>query len=115
MMDTEQSSESVSPFREECNTARFFTGGGRGAVLDDIKAALAEQVDVITLIGEEGSGKTMLCNMLLEQLQDSYTIIYLPQIVGSFEAIVRVTAQKCNVNTRPKPTEPVPEEFFLIW
>jgi len=113
MMDTEQSSESVSPFGEECNTARFFTGGGRGAVLDDIKAALAEQVDVITLIGEEGSGKTMLCNMLLEQLQDSYTIIYLPQIVGSFEAIVRVTAQKCNVEYPAETNRADARRIFL--
>ncbi len=97
MIDVDQNSEAVSPFGEECNTARFFTGGGRGAVLDDMKAALGEQVDVITLIGEEGSGKTMLCKMLLEQLSNTYKVIYLPQIVGSFEAIVRVAAQECGV------------------
>ncbi len=97
MIDVDQNSEAVSPFGEECNTARFFTGGGRGAVLDDMKAALAEQVDVVTLIGEEGSGKTMLCKMLLEQLSNTYKVIYLPQIVGSFEAIVRVAAQECGV------------------
>lgn len=98
MIDVEQNSGGAAPFQEECNTARFFTGGGRGAVLDDMKAALAEPVDIVTLIGEEGSGKTMLCKMLQEQLVNSYKIIYLPQIVGSFEAIVRVAAQKCGVD-----------------
>ncbi|RUM41591.1 MAG: hypothetical protein DSY80_08535 [Desulfocapsa sp.] len=113
MMDTEQSSESVSPFGEECNTARFFAGGGRGAVLDDMKVALAEQVDIITLIGEEGSGKSMLCNMLFEQLQNSYTIIFLPRIVGSFEAIVRVTAQKCNIEYPAETNRADARRIFL--
>lgn len=98
MIDVAQNSGGPAPFQEECNTARFFVGGGRGAVLDDIKAALAEPVDIVTLIGEEGSGKTMLCKMLQEQLANSYKVIYLPQIVGSFEAIARVAAQKCGVD-----------------
>ncbi len=97
MIDVEQSREGNSPFQEQCNTARFFTGGGRGAVLDDMQVALDAKVDIVTLIGEEGSGKTMLCKMLQEQLGNAYQILYLPEIVGSFEAIVRISAQKCGV------------------
>ncbi len=102
MMDTEHNGMAGAPFQEECNTARFFTGGGRGAILDDIKAALASDVDIVTLIGEEGSGKTMLCHMIREQLDDACKVIFLPQIVGSFEAIVRIVARECGV--------PYPEE-----
>ena len=113
MIDMEQNSGGGAPFQEECNTARFFTGGGRGAVLDDMKAALAEPVDIVTLIGEEGSGKTMLCKMLQEQLANSYKVIYLPQIVGSFEAIVRVAAQKCGVDYPAETNRADARRIFL--
>jgi MSHA biogenesis protein MshM len=113
MIDVEQDGGGGSPFQEDCNTARFFTGGGRGAVLDDIKAALTEQVDIVTLIGEEGSGKTMLCKMLQEQLGSTYKIIYLPQIVGSFEAIVRVAAQQCGVEYPAETNRADARRIFL--
>ena len=113
MIDVEQNSGGPAPFQEECNTARFFVGGGRGAVLDDMKAALAEPVDIVTLIGEEGSGKTMLCKMVQEQLTSSYKIIYLPQIVGSFEAIVRVAAQKCGVDYPAETNRADARRIFL--
>ncbi len=113
MIDVDENSDAGSPFREECNTARFFTGGGRGAVLDDIKAALAEQTDVVTLIGEEGSGKTMLCKLLLERLSSTYKIIYLPQIVGSFEAIVRVAARTCGIEYPAETNRADARRIFL--
>ena len=113
MIDVEQNNGGPAPFQEECNTARFFVGGGRGAVLDDMKAALAEPVDIVTVIGEEGSGKTMLCKMLQEQLANSYKIIYLPQIVGSFEAIVRVAAQKCGVDYPAETNRADARRIFL--
>ncbi len=96
-MDVEQNSEGAAPFQEECNTAQFFVGGGRGAILNDIKTALQEKVDLVTLIGEEGSGKTMLCKMLQEQWGAEHRVLFLPQIVESFEDVVRVAAQECRL------------------
>ena len=113
MSDIEQNSEAGLPFGEGCNTARFFTGGGRGAVLDDIQAALAEQIDVVTLIGEEGSGKTMLCKKLYEQLRTVYTVIYLPHILGSFEAIARETAKICGVEYPAETNRADARRIFL--
>ncbi len=104
MMDDEQKSENSAPFQEECNTSHFFTGGGRGAILDEIKAAFQGKVDLVTLIGEEGSGKTMICKMLQEQWDTQCKIVFLPQIVESFEDVARVTAQECNV---PYPTDAI--------
>lgn len=113
MMDTEYKGVAGAPFQEECNTACFFTGGGRGAILDDIKAALVSGVDIVTLIGEEGSGKTMLCKMLQEQLHESCKTVFLPQIVGSFEAIVRVVAQECGVAYPAETTRADARKIFL--
>ncbi|MBU1234398.1 MAG: AAA family ATPase, partial [Proteobacteria bacterium] len=96
-MQTEQKIEGTTPFQEDCNTSLFFSGGGRGAVCDDLKAAFLEEVDLITLIGEEGSGKTMLCKMLQEEWAFPGRILFLPQLVESFEDIVRIAAQECKV------------------
>jgi len=95
MMDVEKENNGTAPFQEECNPALFFGGGGRGAILNDIEVALAEKVDLVTLIGEEGSGKTMFCKMLQEQQQTTHKVVLLPQLVGSFEDVVRVVAQEC--------------------
>lgn len=113
MMNTEHKNVAGAPFQEECNTACFFTGGGRGAVLDDIKAALASEVDIVTLIGEEGSGKTMLCHMLQEQLDESCKVVFLPQVVGSFESIVRVVAQECGVAYPAETSRADARKIFL--
>jgi len=97
MTEVEQNNHGAAPFQEEANTEQFFTGGGRGAILNDVKTALVEKVELVTLIGEEGSGKTMLCKMLLEQWDTNHKIILLPQIVESFEDVVRVVAQECGL------------------
>jgi len=96
-MHVEQKNEGTAPFQEKCNTEQFFVGGGRGAILSDIKTALQDKVDLVVLIGEEGSGKTMLCKMLQEQWDTRHRILFLPQIVESFEDVVRVAAQECNL------------------
>lgn len=98
MMDVKNSRELSTPFQEECNTTQFFSGGGRGAILSDLQVVLENDADLIVLIGEEGSGKTMLCRMLKEQWKTKYhKIIFLPQVVESFEDIVRIIAQECNI------------------
>lgn len=113
MIDSEQKSESSTPFQEEINTSQFFSGGGRGAILKDIKAALQDKVNLVTLIGEEGSGKTMLCKMLQEQWDTPHKIVFLPLIVESFEDIVRVTAQECDVQYPADTTRPDAKKIFL--
>ncbi len=113
MKDSEHKETDKAPFREYCNTARFFTGGGRGAVLDDIKTAFADQVDIVTLIGDEGSGKTMLCKMLQEQLGKPYRPVFLPEVIGSFEDLARITAQECDFDFPAETTRADAMEIFL--
>ena len=42
----------------------FFSGANRGAVLDALVYAIANGEGIIKVVGEVGSGKTMLCRML---------------------------------------------------
>jgi len=97
MIDVEKTSKDSTPFQSEWNTAHFFAGGGRGAVLKDLQEALADKTELVTLIGEEGSGKTMLCKMLQEQWDTTHKIISMPSVVESFEDVSRVAAQECNM------------------
>ncbi len=113
MTEVEQKNQSTVPFQEEANTEQFFTGGGRGAILDDIKAAIIDNVELITLIGEEGSGKTMLCRMLSEQWDTEHTIILLPQIVESFEDVVRVVARECGLQYPVDASRADTKKIFL--
>lgn len=65
------------PFKITPNTEVFFTGGNRGAVLDAITYAILNGEGIVKVVGEVGSGKTMLCRMLQTMLPDRVESIYL--------------------------------------
>jgi MSHA biogenesis protein MshM len=65
------------PFKITPNTEVFFKGGNRGAVLDALMYAIQSGEGIIKVVGEVGSGKTMLCRMLQTILPDQIESIYL--------------------------------------
>src|SRR3989338_117424 len=46
----------------------FFEGQARGAILDALQHAVLDEDGIVVVVGEVGSGKTMLCRMLAERL-----------------------------------------------
>ncbi len=65
------------PFKITPNTDFFFSGGNRGAVLDALVYAIGNGEGIIKVVGEVGSGKTMLCRMLQTILPERIESIYL--------------------------------------
>ncbi len=65
------------PFKITPITEVFFTGGNRGAVLDAITYAILNGEGIVKVVGEVGSGKTMLCRMLQTLLPERVESIYL--------------------------------------
>ena len=65
------------PFKITPNTEVFFTGGNRGAILDALIYAILNGEGIIKVVGEVGSGKTMLCRMLQTMLPEQVESIYL--------------------------------------
>lgn len=65
------------PFKITPNTEVFFTGGNRGAVLDALIYAITNGEGIVKVVGEVGSGKTMLCRMLQTMLPEQVESIYL--------------------------------------
>lgn len=65
------------PFKITPNTEFFFSGGNRGAVLDALVYAITSGEGIVKVVGEVGSGKTMLCRMLEGMLPENVERVYL--------------------------------------
>lgn len=66
------------PFGITPHTEFFFSGANRGEMLDALTYAVVNDEGIIKVSGEVGSGKTMLCRMLLEKLPTHVETVYLP-------------------------------------
>ncbi|TMH99640.1 MAG: ATPase [Betaproteobacteria bacterium] len=65
------------PFRITPHTDFFFDGADRGATLEALIYAILHDEGIVKLSGEVGSGKTMLCRVLMERLPPHVETIYL--------------------------------------
>lgn len=66
-----------APFRITPHTEFFFSGANRGATLDALIYAITHDDGIVKVSGEVGSGKTMLCRVLMERLPEHVSIVYL--------------------------------------
>ena len=66
-----------APFRITPDPEFFFSGGNRGAVLEALLYAVSRGEGIVKVVGEVGSGKTMLCRMLERELPSDCDIVYL--------------------------------------
>lgn len=80
------------PFRITPDTSLFFPGGDRGAVLDALIYAILNGEGMVKVVGEVGSGKTMLCRMLEKELPEKVEVVYLANPSLSPENILQAIA-----------------------
>jgi type II secretory pathway predicted ATPase ExeA len=66
-----------APFRITPNTEYWYAGGQRGETLAALVYAIGQGEGIIKVVGEVGSGKTMLCRMLVAKLPDTIDSVYL--------------------------------------
>lgn len=66
-----------APFRITPNTEYWYAGGQRGEMLAALAYAIGQGEGIIKVVGEVGSGKTMLCRKLAAQLPNSIDSVYL--------------------------------------
>jgi len=66
-----------APFRITPHTEFFFAGANRGATLEALLYAITSGEGLVKVTGEVGSGKTMLCRVLIERLPPTVETIYL--------------------------------------
>ena len=80
------------PFKITPDTSLFFKGSKRGAALEALKYAVISGEGIIKVVGEVGSGKTMLCRMLEVELPDNIEVVYIANPSLSPENILHVIA-----------------------
>ncbi|MDO8263850.1 MAG: AAA family ATPase [Gallionella sp.] len=86
------------PFRITPVTEFFFSGANRGEILDALIYSICEVEGIVKVSGEVGSGKTMLCRMLLEKLPGHIETIYLANPSLSREEMLYAIADGLGLN-----------------
>ena len=81
-----------APFKITPDTSMFFPGGNRGAILDALIYTIMNGEGIIKVVGEVGSGKTMLCRMLEKELPASVEVVYIANPSLSPENILHAIA-----------------------
>jgi MSHA biogenesis protein MshM len=90
------------PFKITPNTEFFFSGGNRGAVLDALVYAITSGEGIVKVVGEVGSGKTMLCRMLETLLPESVERVYLANPSVAPEDILNAIAFELQLDLPPE-------------
>lgn len=80
------------PFKITPDTNLFYPGCNRGAVLEALIYAILNGEGIVKVVGEVGSGKTMLCRMLEKELPENIEIVYLANPSLSPENILHAIA-----------------------
>jgi type II secretory pathway predicted ATPase ExeA/septal ring-binding cell division protein DamX len=88
------------PFRITPHTEFFFSGANRGATLEALLYAITHDEGIVKVTGEVGSGKTMLCRVLVERLPKQVETIYLANPSLSRDEILHVIAADLQVESR---------------
>ncbi len=86
------------PFRITPHTEFFFDGANRGATLEALLYAITHDEGIVKVSGEVGSGKTMLCRVLMERLPKQVEIIYLSNPSLARDEILRAIADELKVD-----------------
>ena len=90
-----------APFKITPDTRLFFSGGSRGEILEALVYAISSGEGIVKVVGEVGSGKTMLCRMLEVRLPDQVEIVYLPNPSLTPEDILHNIALEMGVKVDP--------------
>ena len=86
-----------SPFRITPHTDFFFAGANRGATLEALLYAIMHDEGIVKVSGEVGSGKTMLCRMLVERLPQPVQTIMLANPSLSRDEIIYAIAEELDI------------------
>ena len=86
------------PFKITPVTDFFFPGANRAEILEALLYAITESEGIIKVTGEVGSGKTMLCRMLLEKFPAKVEAVYLANPSLSREEMLYAIADGLNLD-----------------
>ena len=88
-----------APFRITPHTEFFFAGANRGATLEALLYAITAGEGMVKVTGEVGSGKTMLCRVLMERLPETVEMVYLAVPSLSRDEMLAAIANDLGIDT----------------
>ncbi len=86
------------PFKITPDASMFYDGGARGNALDALIYAILNGEGIVKVVGEVGSGKTMLCRMLELKLPPEVEIVYIANPNISAEHILHTIAIELDIS-----------------
>jgi MSHA biogenesis protein MshM len=90
-----------APFRITPHTDFFYEGADRGATLEALIYAVLHDEGIVKVSGEVGSGKTMLCRVLMERLPQHVATIYLATPSLPRDEILHAIADELDLKLSP--------------
>ena len=88
------------PFRITPHTDFFFAGANRGATLEALLYAITHDEGIVKVSGEVGSGKTMLCRVLMERLPAQVQTILLSNPALSRDEIIFAITEELDIRAQ---------------
>lgn len=92
------------PFKITPRLDLFYPGGKRGTVLDALLYAVSSNEGIVKVVGEVGSGKTMLCRMLEDRLSQSVETIYIANPSLNRDEILCAVAEDMGIDIVQRTT-----------
>lgn len=86
-----------APFRITPDSEVFFAGANRGLTLDAMVYAITHDEGIVKVSGEVGSGKTMMCRMLMERLPPQVVTVFLANPSLSRDDILYAIAEELKI------------------
>jgi len=100
------------PFRITPHTDFFFDGADRGTTLDALVYAVLHDEGIVKVSGEVGSGKTMLCRVLLERLPETVETVYLANPSLTRDELLHSIADELQMTLSTDASRVVMRELF---
>jgi len=88
---------SSEPFALTPNTALFYALPPHYEAINTVLSSIEMGEGIIKVTGEVGTGKTMVCRMLINQLGEQVRLIYVPNPLQSGESLRRAIAHELEV------------------
>lgn len=87
-----------SPFQEEPDPEIFFQGARREEICQSLILDILAGRQLIKLIGREGSGKTLICRLIIDRLPAEYEVVHIDNPVGAFDDLLRIACIDLGMN-----------------
>jgi MSHA type pilus biogenesis protein MshL len=101
-----------APFSITPDPAFFFAGAGRGELLRGIEYSIRNQEGIVVVGGEVGTGKTMLCRMLLAGLAPDIDPIYIASPLLRRREMLATVLQDLGGGRGPDPMSALQHELI---